>query len=227
MVVISKSPYKIKEALENHHQIYVIAPLVEANDGDMASVLELFEKYNEEYPEKVGLLYGKLSSEEKETVLQQFYEGEKPILISTTVIEVGIDVKEASLMLIYHANRFGLASLHQLRGRIGRNGQPACCFLLYDGEEEEEREKLAILEKSEDGFYIAEEDMKRRGPGELIGYRQSGLPDFRFVHFIQDFAMLEAARKDANEILKQKEKEENQAILKKMLRDIDEGTIRD
>lgn len=219
--------YKMKEALENHHQIYIIAPLVEANDGDMTSVLELFEKYNQEYPEKVGLLYGKLPAEEKEQVLQQFYKGEKPILISTTVIEVGIDVKEASLMLIYHANRFGLASLHQLRGRIGRNGQPACCFLLYDGEEEEEREKLTILEKSEDGFYIAEEDMKRRGPGELIGYRQSGLPDFRFVHFIHDFAMLEAARKDANEILKRKDEEENQAILKKMLQEIDEGTIRD
>lgn len=219
--------YKIKEALESNHQIYVIAPLVEANEGDLTSVLELYQKYEEEYPGKVGLLYGKLPSDEKEQVLEQFYAGEKPILISTTVIEVGIDVKNASLMLIYHANRFGLASLHQLRGRIGRDGQPACCFLLYDGEEEEEREKLAILEQSEDGFYIAEEDMKRRGPGELIGYRQSGLPDFRYVHFIDDFAMLEAARKDANVILQRKTEEENQAIIKKMLQEIEDGVIRD
>lgn len=173
--------------LDARRQIYVIAPLIEENEGQATSVLQLYEEYENNYPGMVGLLHGKLSQEEKEEVLKEFQEGEKLILISTTVVEVGIDVKTASLMLIYNANQFGLASLHQLRGRIGRDGEKAYCFLLYDGEEEEEKEKLQVLEKTEDGFVVAEEDLKRRGPGELVGVRQSGLPDFRYVNFIQDF----------------------------------------
>ena len=137
-------------------------------------------------------------------------------------MEVGIDVKTASLMLIYNANQFGLASLHQLRGRIGRDGEKAYCFLLYDGEEEEEKEKLQVLEKTEDGFVVAEEDLKRRGPGELVGVKQSGLPDFRYVNFIQDFKMMEVARADALEIIRHPKKEENQAIFQKMLQEVDD-----
>ncbi len=116
-------------------------------------------------------------------------------------MEVGIDVKTANLMIIYNANQFGLASLHQLRGRIGRDGQKACCFLVYDEDDEEEKEKLQVLEKTDDGFVVAEEDLKRRGPGEFIGYRQSGLPNFHYVNFINDFKIIEAAKKDALMIL--------------------------
>lgn len=213
---------KIKEMLDARRQIYVIAPLIEENEGQATSVLQLYEEYENHYPGMVGLLHGKLSQEEKEEVLQEFQEGEKLILISTTVVEVGIDVKTASLMLIYNANQFGLASLHQLRGRIGRDGEKAYCFLLYDGEEEEEKEKLQVLEKTEDGFVVAEEDLKRRGPGELVGVKQSGLPDFRYVNFIQDFKMMEVARADALEIIRHPKKEENQAIFQKMLQEVDD-----
>ena len=213
---------KIKEMLDARRQIYVIAPLIEENEGQATSVLQLYEEYENSYPGMVGLLHGKLSQEEKEEVLKEFQEGEKLILISTTVVEVGIDVKTASLMLIYNANQFGLASLHQLRGRIGRDGEKAYCFLLYDGEEEEEKEKLQVLEKTEDGFVVAEEDLKRRGPGELVGVRQSGLPDFRYVNFIQDFKMMEVARADALEIIRHPKKEENQAIFQKMLQEVDD-----
>ena len=208
--------------LDARRQIYVIAPLIEENEGQATSVLQLYEEYENHYPGMVGLLHGKLSQEEKEEVLQEFQEGEKLILISTTVVEVGIDVKTASLMLIYNANQFGLASLHQLRGRIGRDGEKAYCFLLYDGEEEEEKEKLQVLAKTEDGFVVAEEDLKRRGPGELVGVKQSGLPDFRYVNFIQDFKMMEVARADALEIIRHPKKEENQAIFQKMLQEVDD-----
>lgn len=210
---------KIEETLENHQQVYVIAPLIEENEGQATSVNQLFEEYQNRYKDKVGLLHGKLSQEEKEEVLEAFMKGEKPILISTTVVEVGIDVKTASLMIIYNANQFGLASLHQLRGRIGRDGSKAYCFLLYDGEENEEKEKLEVLEKTEDGFVVAEEDLKRRGPGELIGVKQSGLPDFRYVNFIQDFKMMEVARNDALEIIRHMKNPDYQLIFKKMLED--------
>ena len=124
-----------------------------------------------------------------------------PIIVSTTVIEVGLDVKTANLMIIYDASSFGLASLHQLRGRIGRDGKKANCLLIYDGHDEEERNKLKVLVDSNDGFYIANEDLKRRGPGELGGYRQSGLPSFNFVNIVNDFKIFTCARDDAKFIL--------------------------
>ena len=146
-------------------------------------------------------MHGKMNAEEKEASLLAFRTGLCPILVSTSLIEVGIDVKEANLMLIYDPSHFALSSLHQLRGRIGRDGSPAKCFLLYDDAEEDELDKLRVLEKSEDGFKIAEEDLRRRGPGQLAGTRQSGLPDFQFVNIVDDFRMFEYARDDAAYIL--------------------------
>ncbi len=206
---------RIKEALSGHQQVYVIAPLIESNDQS-TSVENLYQKYQNEYPGLVSLLHGKMTVEEKEEALELFKSGIKPILVSTTVVEVGIDVKTASVMIIYSASQFGLASLHQLRGRIGRNGQEAYCFLLFNEEDENEYEKLKILEKTDDGFVVAEEDLRLRGPGEFIGYRQSGLPSFRYLNFIQDLRMIEAATHDAETILKDSQKDDYQIILKTM-----------
>ncbi len=215
--------YKIEESLSENRRIYIIAPLIEEKgEEDHNSVLTLFKEYQNRYAGKVSLLHGKMSYEEKEAALKAFKEGKTPILISTTVVEVGIDVKEASLMIIYSANRFGLASLHQLRGRIGRDSYPSMCLLLTDNDEEEEIEKVKILEQSEDGFFIAEEDLKRRGPGELIGVKQSGLPDFRYVNFISDFKIIEVARNDASLILEDRKNSDYQKILLKMKQDLED-----
>jgi len=186
----------IAAALMNRKRIYVIAPTIQDKTQGTYAVETLFEEYSKLYPHQVSLLHGKLTSEEKEEALNLFASGKKPILISTTVIEVGIDVKEATLMIIYDANHFGLASLHQLRGRIGRDGSHALCILLTEDFDEEIVSRLEVLVQSNDGFYLAEEDLKRRGPGELLGSKQSGLPEFSYLNLVTDFKILEAAKKD-------------------------------
>ncbi|MCQ2794077.1 MAG: ATP-dependent DNA helicase RecG [Bacilli bacterium] len=192
----------INDSLAHHQQVYIIAPLIMDDlTADKVTVETLFARYLLKYPGKVALLHGKLSQEEKLYALESFKKNQYPIIISTTVIEVGLDVKTANLMIIYDASSFGLASLHQLRGRIGRDGKKANCVLIYDGSEESERDKLEVLVRSNDGFYIANEDLKRRGPGELGGYRQSGLPSFNFVNLIDDFKMFTCAREDSKFIL--------------------------
>jgi len=200
----SLSIYKaVDEALANDKRVYVIAPIILMGEDDHFSVEKLFPKFLLKYPGKVALLHGKMDQDEKESALEDFAKGKTPILVATSVIEVGIDVKTASLMIIYDAPRFGLASLHQLRGRIGRDGTPATCLLVDDGLLEEDQEKLKVLVDSNDGFHIAEEDLKRRGPGEMSGYRQSGMPNFNFVNLVSDFKMFEYAREDAKFILKE------------------------
>ncbi|MCQ2796628.1 MAG: DNA helicase RecG, partial [Bacilli bacterium] len=192
----------INESLKNHQQVYIIAPLILDDElNDKVTVETLFARYLLKYPGKVVLLHGKLSQEEKMYALENFKKNKYPIIVSTTVIEVGLDVKSANLMIIYDATSFGLASLHQLRGRIGRDGNPANCLLIYDGHDQEEKDKLKVLVDSNDGFYIANEDLKRRGPGELGGYRQSGLPSFNFVNIVSDFKIFTFARDDAKFIL--------------------------
>ena len=141
-----------------------------------------------------------MKQEDKEKVLTEFAYGNIDILVSTQVIEVGIDVKNASCMVIYDANSFGLASLHQLRGRIGRDGFKSVCLLAIS--DMEEKEKLDILVTSNDGFEIAEKDLSIRGPGELVGLRQSGIPDFRYLNMVDDLKIFVVARDDAKEILK-------------------------
>jgi ATP-dependent DNA helicase RecG len=147
-------------------------------------------------------------AEDKEAALLAFRSGLCPILVSTSVIEVGIDVREADLMLIYDPSHFALSSLHQLRGRIGRSGEKATCLLVYDDNDPDELDKLNVLVASNDGFHIAEEDLKRRGPGQLAGTKQSGLPDFQFVNLIDDFKMFEYARDDATYILAHSEEKQ-------------------
>ena len=190
----------INNSILNDNRIFIVAPLIESNDS-RRSAENLFNNFNKKYPGLVSILHGKLEGEEKNTALDNFRSGKTPILISTTVIEVGIDVKNANLMIVFDANNFGLASLHQMRGRIGRDGTKSTCLLVYNGIEEEYLDKLKVLEETLDGFKIAEEDLARRGPGDMNGLKQSGMPNFAYANLISDFKIFEAARNDAIFIL--------------------------
>ena len=215
----------IDQSLKEFRQVYVIAPLIDYREDERYSVEQLYARFLLKYPKKVGLLHGKMKQEEKEEALNKFYSGELPILVSTQVIEVGIDVKTANTMVIYDASNFGLASLHQLRGRIGRDGGKAHCLLTLDEDNEEARERLEILCHSEDGFFIAEEDMKLRGPGELAGNRQSGLPDFRFLNVVDDFKIFVVARDDAKYIMENRKEKGFSWIVDKAKKEIEYNPI--
>ena len=198
--------------LKNHHQIYVIAPLVEESDKvDFNNVYELEEKMNKAFGKlyKVGILHGKMSSDEKEDVMSKFKNNEIQILISTTVIEVGIDVKNATMIVIFDAYMFGLSSLHQLRGRVGRNDLQSYCILISNNE----TERLNILTKTNDGFKISEEDFKLRGSGDLFGIKQSGDMVFNIADLKRDYNILLKAKIDSEYFLNNEiEKLENKKI---------------
>ena len=198
-------------ALSNDKQAYIIAPLIDFSEDGRFSVEQLYARYAFRYRSAVGLLHGKMKQEEKEEVLDKFYKGEIKVLVSTQVVEVGIDVKNANTMVIYDATHFGLASLHQLRGRIGRDGSPSFCLLVSN---DEDVDKLDILTKSEDGFAIAEEDMRQRGPGQLTGIKQAGIPEFAFLNVVDDYKIFVVARDDAKEILKNKNEKKYQWLIK-------------
>lgn len=215
----------VDKALEENKRVYVIAPLIDYREDERYSVEQLYARYVLKYRAKVGLLHGKMKNEEKQEALEKFYNGETPILVSTQVIEVGIDVKSANTMIIYDANNFGLASLHQLRGRIGRDGSKAICLLAVDDVDEEEIERLKILVESEDGFKIAEQDMKLRGPGDLTGIKQSGIPSFSFLNIIDDFKIFEVARDDAKEILKNKDEKQYMWVINKAKKEISDEPL--
>ncbi len=189
----------LRRALAKGAKIYWVCPLVEESEAvDLAAATERYRELAELFPGKVGLVHGRLRAAEKDAAMAGFQRGPLAILVATTVIEVGVDVPEASVMVIEHAERFGLAQLHQLRGRIGRGEAASTCLLLYTtplGETAHAR--LAILRESDDGFRIAEEDFRLRGPGELLGTRQSGLPAFRLADLTHHQDLLAAARDDA------------------------------
>lgn len=193
----------VKEQLEQGRQAYLVYPLVEESENLKAeSATEAFEKWRKRLPgHEVGLIHGKLKPEEKEDVMRRFREGEIGALVSTTVIEVGVDVPNATVMVLHHAERFGLAQIHQLRGRIGRGGHKGYCILLTDGKSPEAVEKLKVLEQSSDGFEIAEADLRLRGPGDVLGTQQSGLADLRFTDFLADTALLREARAMADKVI--------------------------
>jgi len=193
----------IKEQLGKGRQAYLVYPLVEESESlKVESATEACEKWRKRLGSyQVGLIHGKLKPEEKEAVMSRFRDGEISVLVSTTVIEVGVDVPNASVMLIHHAERFGLAQLHQLRGRIGRGGNTGYCVLLTDGKSAEGMEKLKVLESTSDGFEIAEADLRIRGPGDVLGTSQSGLSNLRFSEFLADIALLRVARSLAENII--------------------------
>ena len=193
----------VKEQLATGRQAYLVYPLVEESETLKAeSATEAFEKWTKRLgSHEVGLIHGKLRPEEKEAVMRRFREGELAALVATTVIEVGVDVPNANVMILHHAERFGLAQLHQLRGRIGRGGHKSYCVLLTDGKNPEALEKLRVLEQSSDGFEIAEADLRLRGPGDVLGTVQSGLSDLRFADFLADTPLLREARAMADQVL--------------------------
>lgn len=198
----------IKEELSKGRQAYVICPLIDARppkDADgwllaerRAAATETFEKLQKVFANfTVGLLHGRMASEEKDTIMKDFKKGKINVLVSTIVIEVGIDVPNASVMLVENAERFGLAQLHQLRGRIGRGEHESYCILLADPKTEEAAQRLKAIEGTLDGFQIAEADLNIRGPGEFFGTRQHGLPEIKFGNILKDFSIMELARKEA------------------------------
>lgn len=196
--------YIMQEELKKGRQIYVIYPLVEESEKvDLKGATEMAEKLQKFFPENsVGLLHGRMKSAQKEEIMGRFKGGEIQILVSTTVVEVGVDVPNATVMIIEHAERFGLSQLHQLRGRVGRGGNRSYCLLLTSGRiTEEGRRRLSIMERTNNGFEIAEEDLSIRGPGEFFGTRQTGIPELRVANILRDAKILEAARKEAFEIV--------------------------
>ena len=194
----------LKEQLEKGRQAYVVYPLVEESEKiDLKNAVTESERIRAELPQfKVGLLHGKMKSDEKEDVMRKFRAREYDILVSTTVIEVGVDVPNATVMMIEHAERFGLSQLHQLRGRVGRGEHKSYCILMLGhAVSEESRTRCEIMEKTNDGFKIAEADLEIRGPGEFLGSRQSGLPGFKMANLVRDVKILQDSRAAAFEIV--------------------------
>ncbi|KSV76658.1 ATP-dependent DNA helicase RecG [Ensifer sp. ENS08] len=190
---------RLDAALREGKKAYWICPLVEESEAvDVMSAEERYEGLAKRFGNNVGLVHGRMNGAEKDAVMLAFKNGEVRLLVATTVVEVGVDVPDATIMVIEHAERFGLAQLHQLRGRVGRGDEASTCILLYKGPlGETGRARLSILRDSEDGFLIAEEDLKLRGEGELLGTRQSGTPGFRIASLEAHGDLLEIARKDA------------------------------
>lgn len=193
------------QMIDEGNKCYIVCPAIEKNDEFKArNVTDLYHNLNKAIGTRyaIGYLHGKMNSEEKQNELEKFKNGHYQILISTTVIEVGMDVPDANIMVIYDANRFGMSQIHQLRGRVGRNGAQGYCYLLTGSKDADSLKRLEILEKTTDGFEIAKEDLAIRGPGDLLGKRQSGVPGFILGDLLIDHGMLEASKNDAIEIIK-------------------------
>lgn len=198
-----KNKNYIYEAIERitkmGKQVYIVYPLIEESEKiDLRHATAGADRLQKKFPHlKVGLIHGRMRGLEREQIMLDFQKGHIHILVSTSVIEVGVDVPNATLIVIIHAERFGLSQLHQLRGRVGRGGDQSYCFLLSYGGGEEARKRLEIMVKTNDGFEIAEEDLKIRGPGEFFGTKQSGMPDLKIANLLRDIKILEIARKEA------------------------------
>lgn len=205
----------IKQCLLKNRQVFVVVPKIDENDKDTKSTEEVYNEYVLRYgKENVALLNGRIKKEERDKIFKEFSNAVKKILVSTTVIEVGVDVKDAGLLIVYDANYFGLSSLHQLRGRIGRNGQFALALLIYDKNDKKAKEKLEFLAKNTDGMKISEYDLKMRGTGSYEGEQQSGKSELFVCNFVDDYKVFEASKSDANEILANLDDKENYEYLK-------------
>lgn len=193
---------KMLDEIKAGHQIYVVAPLIDDEEDEKMNVTSLKNKFDVAFNGMVptGLLHGKMKPNQKDEVMNSFKNGDTKILISTTVIEVGVDVKNATMMVIFNAERFGLATLHQLRGRVGRNDMQSYCYLISDYD----AERLKVLEQSNDGFYISEQDFKLRGGGDIFGIRQSGEQSFKIANLNRDYKILMQCKSDAEEFLQSK-----------------------
>lgn len=203
-LVKNKDIKTVLEAMVNEiklgHQIYVVAPLIDDEESSLDSVITLENKLNVAFNKKIpmGLLHGQMKNSQKDEIMNNFTNGKIKILISTTVIEVGVDVANATMMVVFNAERFGLATLHQLRGRVGRNNLQSYCYLISDSD----TERLKVLEESNDGFYISEQDFKLRGSGDVFGVKQSGEQTFKIANLNRDYKILVKCKEDAEKFLK-------------------------
>ena len=218
----------IKETIiDRGQQVYIITPLIDESEvlEDVRNATLVYELWKESFKTSatVGLMHGRLEKNEKDEIMLDFVQNKIQILISTTVIEVGVNIPNANLILIYDANRFGLSQLHQLRGRVGRGSENAYCILISNATNPEAKERLGVIAASTDGFEIAEADLKLRGSGDFFGSKQSGLPSFKMAHLVEDYKILEVARQDAYDIMASDEFEHNPEFLP--LREYIEQTI--
>lgn len=213
----------VRREVESGRQVYIVCPLVEESEAiEAKSAVELVEELRAEYFHdlRLGLLHGKMKSSEKDEVMRLFKDKEIDILVSTTVIEVGVNVSNATLMIIENAERFGLAQLHQLRGRVGRGSHKSYCVLIYDSKTDVCRQRMAIMEETNDGFKISEKDLEIRGPGEFLGTRQHGLPELKVANLFKHIKILKLAQQEARYILGEDNNlqlKENMALKKEII----------
>ena len=200
---VDEATESLKRLMENGEKAYWVCPLIEESEKiDLAAAEDRFASLKNIYGNKVGLVHGRMSIEEREETMKEFKYGNKNILVATTVIEVGIDVPDATFMIIEHSERFGLSQLHQLRGRVGRSDKASSCLLLYRSPlGENAKKRIETLRETDDGFIIAEEDLILRGAGEVLGTKQSGLPYFKIANLSTDRDLLDTARNDSNYII--------------------------
>ncbi|MHB0859951.1 ATP-dependent DNA helicase RecG [Paenibacillus sp. SEL3] len=194
----------ISREVDQGRQAYLICPLIEESEKlDVQNAIDLHIQMQQAFPHyRVGLLHGRMTPAEKEEVMRSFYANEIQLLVSTTVVEVGVDVPNATLMVIMDADRFGLSQLHQLRGRVGRGAHASYCVLIADPKSEVGQERMKVMTDTDDGFEVARRDLDLRGPGDFFGTKQSGLPEFRLADMVADFEVLEMAREDATDLIK-------------------------
>lgn len=192
----------LQSEINDGRQVYIVAPMIEESETmNGADIKRTNEFFKQSLDATVEVLHGRMKADKKEEVMRRFVSGEVSCLISTTVIEVGVDVANATVMVILNADRFGLSQLHQLRGRVGRGIHQSYCYLVSDSKNEVTIERLSVLAKTNNGFEISEEDLRLRGPGDFLGSRQSGFPEFTYGDIFKDFKILDVARKDAEEIV--------------------------
>ncbi|MDO5725413.1 MAG: ATP-dependent DNA helicase RecG, partial [Tissierellia bacterium] len=192
----------LEKQIESGRQAYIVCPLIEENDSELRAAEEIYKHYKKLFANyEVELLHGKMKAEEKDMITERFVNKKTDILVSTTVIEVGVNVKNANLMMIYNADRFGLSQLHQLRGRVGRGEYQSYCILISDNLSEIAYKRMRVIKSSEDGFYIAEKDLEIRGPGEMFGTRQHGIPEFKIADLSKDSKLLLRVRRISEETL--------------------------
>lgn len=197
----------ISKEIDQGRQAYLICPLIEESEKlDVQNAIDLHIQMQQAFPHyRVGLLHGRMTPAEKEEVMRAFNENEVQLLVSTTVVEVGVDVPNATLMVIMDADRFGLSQLHQLRGRVGRGQHASYCVLIADPKSEVGQERMNVMTETDDGFEVSRRDLDLRGPGDFFGTKQSGLPEFRLADMVSDFAVLEKARDDASQLVGESE----------------------
>ena len=208
----------IKKQIELSHQCMIVYPLVEESEkSDIAAAVDMYKELKQNiFPDiEMGVIHGKMKSDEKKSIMRDFEKNKINILVATTVIEVGIDVPNATIMLIENAERFGLTQLHQLRGRVGRGAEKSYCILVNHGTNEKSSTRLGIMEETADGFRIADEDLRLRGPGDYIGYQQSGFIKYKIADMITDGPIIRKARKLAIDIIDKDPKLENHTLIKK------------